>query len=273
MFLADYHIHSLCSDDGHNTMLEMSLASYQKGVSQLCFTDHCDIDCFRTGKPDPNCFGFRGKMLDMYRETIRAIPPEMTVRLGLELGEGNHDPQRASEIAASPELDFVLGSVHNLKDKPDFYDTMYHDESFCLKLIDEYLEELLELSGLDCFDVMAHIGYPVRYIRKAGFDIEIGVKSYGDMLRQIFKTLIENGRGIEINCSGFRNSQIGGTIPSLDVLRLYKEMGGEIITVGSDAHKVEHTGAWLKEGFDILRDLGYKYVAVFEKRKPSFIKI
>ena len=273
MHLTDYHIHSICSDDGHNTMLEMALASYEHGVRRLCFTDHCDIDEFMTGIPDPNCFSKRDKMLSMYKETIVAAPDDMKIQLGLELGEGNHDPERAQRIAASEELDFVLGSIHNLKGKPDFYGTEYHSDDYSQSLTDNYIEELIELSKVDCFDVMAHIGYPSRYIKKGGVKVEISTRTYGEMLKVLLKNLIERGKGIEINCSGFRTPPGGGPLPTPDILRLYKELGGEIITVGSDAHKVNNAGIGLTEGFDILRDLGYKYVTVFEKRKPEFEKI
>ncbi len=273
MFLTDYHIHSSCSDDGHNTMLEMAMASYEKGVRQLCFTDHCDIDHFRTGEPNPNCFLIRRQMLDMYNSTLPALPKDMKVFLGLELGEGNHDPAEAKKIADSEELDFVLGSIHNLKGKPDFYETKYSSDERSQALIDNYMDELIELSRIDCFDVMAHIGYPSRYIRKGGERVEISTRTYLDSLKLLLNNLIERGKGIEINCSGFRTPPGGGSLPSFDILKLYKELGGEIITVGSDAHRVTNAGVGLNEGFDILRDLGYKYVAVFEKRKPSFLKI
>ena len=273
MFLTDYHIHSICSDDGHNTMLEMALASHSKGVNMLCFTDHCDIDHFMTGEPNPNCYSHRYDMIKMYEAACAEAPHDMTIFLGMELGEANHDPQRAKQIASSPELDFVLGSIHNLKGTPDFYDIEFHDENFCRKLIDNYMDELIELSLVDCFDVMAHIGYPVRYARKAGFNVEINMITYEEKLTQVLKNLIERGKGIEINCSGFRNPLVGGTMPSIDVLKCYKDFGGEIITVGSDAHKIDQAGSGLPQGFDILRDLGYKYVTVFEKRKPRFIAI
>jgi len=273
MFFTDYHIHSTCSDDGHNSMLEMALASREKGVHQLCFTDHCDLDHFMTGDPNPDCFGNREQMLAMYRQTLTEAPDDIKILLGLELGEANHDIEQAKRIAAWSELDFILGSIHNLKGKPDFYDTEYRDDDFSQRLVDNYMEELTELSLIDCFDVMAHIGYPSRYIRKAGQRVEISTSTYRDKLELLFKNLIVRGNGIEINCSGFRTPPGGGSLPSPDVLRLYKELGGEIITIGSDAHKVKNAGVGLAEGYDLLSELGYSYVTVFEKRKPTFIKI
>lgn len=271
--LTDNHIHSICSDDGYCTMKQMALASYEKGVRKLCFTDHCDLDHHKTGIPDPNCYDFRDKMLEMFEEAKGAVPDDMELFLGLELGEGNHDPGRFAEIAASPELDFVLGSLHNLRNVTDFYELKYTDHKNCQKIIDDYMDELLELSRLDSFDVMAHIGYLIRYIRRDGFQLEVSMKTHGDKLDAMLKDLIYKGKGIEINCSGLRNSLIGAPMPGIDVLKHYRQLGGEIITVGSDAHKLEQAGTTLKEGFDILHDLGYKYVTIFRQRKPEFIKI
>lgn len=258
MRLVDYHIHSTCSDDGHNTMLEMALASREKGVKQLCFTDHCDLDSFMTGEANPDCFGIREAMLKMYTDTVDAAPDDIRILLGLELGEANHDQEQAKKIADSEELDFILGSIHNLKGKPDFYDTKYHSDDLSQRLVDNYMDELIELSLIDCFDVMAHIGYPARYIRKGGEKVEISTRTYGEKLEILLKNLIERGKGIEINCSGFRTPPGGGPLPTPDILRLYKELGGEIITIGSDAHRVNNAGVGLAEGFDILRDLEYK---------------
>lgn len=273
MFLTDNHIHSTCSPDGHNTMAEMMKASYDAGVRYVCFTDHCDMDDYLTGEPDPCCFSFRDKMLEQYEEALGEKPEDMTLCLGLELGESNHDPELAAKIASCEELDFVLGSLHNVKGSMDFYEMKYPDEEFCRRLLDKYADELLELAALDCFDVMAHIGYPVRYIRKAGFTPDLTTRTHGDKIEALLKKLIENGKGIEINCAGYRNKYLNNSVPTIDILRMYKDLGGEIITVGSDAHRTQQAGSGLDRGFDILRELGYKYVTVFENRKPKFLKI
>lgn len=273
MLFTDNHIHSLCSPDGHNSMTEMMEASYKAGVRHMCFTDHCDMDNYLTGVPDPDCFSFRDEMNANFAESVKAKPDDMTLCLGLELGEGNHNPELAAEIASSPELDFVLGSLHNLRGTVDFYEMDYPDEKFCRDILDLYMDELLELAELPSFDVMAHIGYPVRYIRKSGFTSDMNMKTHGDGLKALMKKLIENGKGMEINCAGYRNKYLNDSVPTFDILREYKDMGGEVITVGSDAHRIDQTGGGLDKGFDILRSLGYKYVTVFEKRKQKFIKL
>ena len=149
----------------------------------------------------------------------------------------------------------------------------YTSMAECMSLMDEYADELIDLSKLGFYDVMAHIGYTIRYMRRDGFNVAFDLKNFGDKTETILKNLIANGKGIEINCSGFHTENIGAPIPSEDILRLYKQLGGEIITVGSDAHRTEQAGRGLAEGLDMLRELGYKYYAVFKNRKPEFIKL
>lgn len=273
MKLYDCHIHSTCSEDGHNTMSEMAAASFKKGVSYICFTDHCDMDDYRTGRSKDGSYDHRQRTIEMYRKACNDAPEELTIRLGMELGGGNHNPRVASEIASLPELDFIIGSLHNLKDIKDFYEFKYESAAQCMELMDAYADELIELAGMDFFDVMAHVGYTIRYMRRDGFNVSFDLTTFGDKIEHLLKTLIERGKGIEINCSGFRMEKIGGPTPTVDVLKLYRQLGGEIITIGSDAHRIPQAAEGLSQGFDILRELGYKYITVFEQRKPRFVKI
>jgi histidinol-phosphatase (PHP family) len=236
MILSDQHIHSACSPDSETPMLEMVRAAWRAGVQYLCFTDHIDLDDCLTGRHKPDCLDPWQCMKESYIPARKAMEGEggPELRLGVELGEPNHGPELAARLAASPELDLVLGSLHNLRDTPDFYYFRYESEAHCHEVFRRYLEELRELAEMDCFDVMAHIGYPRRYMFRAGFTAELSVEEYGEPLREILQMLIDRGKGIEVNCSGLR--QGAGSFPGLPVLRLYRELGGEIITVGSDAH-------------------------------------
>ena len=272
MFLADYHIHSTASPDARDTMTDMAAAARARGAAALCFTDHCDLDHYDTGKPDPHCFDYWPEALRQYADA-RAALPDLDIRLGIELGEPNHDPARAAEIAAMPELDFVLGSLHNLRDELDFYHYAYQSEAHCHQLLSRYLDELMEIAELLCFDVMAHIGYTRRYMLGAGFQAHLDLETYGDRLEALLRRLISQGRGIELNCSGWRHPGIHGPIPEPDLLRLYRALGGEIITVGTDAHIARDAGLYLREGYDLLRELGFRYVTVYQKRKPEFIRL
>lgn len=272
MLIADYHIHSTASSDARNTMAEMVEASAGRGVSQICFTDHCDLDEFGTGRPNANCRESWPAALSQYKAACKTFP-DADIRLGIELGEINHNPELASEIAAAPELDFVLGALHNLRNTPDFYHLPYRSEEHCRELILLYLDELVEMSRLTCFDVMAHVGYASKYMINSGFEVRLNLAEHGDRLESLFKSLIERGKGIECNCSGYRHPRIAGPVPSAEILRFYRELGGEIITVGTDAHNVRDAGLNLDRGYALLRELGFKRIATYKKRKPEFMNI
>ncbi|MGI5936346.1 MAG: histidinol-phosphatase HisJ family protein [Oscillospiraceae bacterium] len=271
MFLADYHIHTSLSPDGGDSMRDMIRASAEKGIKQVCFTDHCDIIKWGTEELSEDVESILPKAL----EERSKIPPEdmrdIEVRVGIELGEAHYSPERALKIAAHPEADFILGSTHVLKKYGDFFLIRYESMEQCRVLMDSYLDTLLEIAELNYFDVMAHIGYPTRYMARAGFPLTPSLHLHGDKLETLLKLLIQNGRGIEINCSGIRDGC--GPFPPQEVLRFYRELGGEIVTVGSDAHKTRDAGAYIAQGYEILRQAGFKYVTTFKKRKAEFIKI
>ena len=272
MMLSDYHIHSRVSPDARDSMTDMAEASFKAGVSRLCFTDHVDLDMHSTGKPDPSCFSGWPEMLEQYRDAREALPYS-DIRLGIEFGEFNHDTDAAAEIAGTGELDFILGSLHNLRDTADFYSMPYTDAAQCGMLYERYLDELIEMADMPYFDVMAHIGYPVRYMLNAGFDIKPEISFFGDRLELLLRKLISAGKGIECNCSGYRSAGIRGPIPSPDILKMYRRLGGEIVTVGTDAHRTADAGVKLREGYDLLKHLGFRYITGFSGRKPEFTAI
>ena len=277
MFLTDFHIHSTCSPDAHDTMADMAAAAWARGVSDLCFTDHSDFDLPHTMQFDPLRCAAPERQTQQYRAALERAPRGQRIGLGLELGEANHQPERALAIYALPDYDFILGSLHNLRATPDFYYLRYRSEAQCLELYDRYLDELLELSRLNCFDVMAHVGYFVRYSSKQGLDVRLTPERHGEKLTELFRSLIERGKGIELNCAdlvpGGREAPLLTTIPTVPVLRLYRALGGEIITVGSDAHDVNAAGVGVAEGLEVLRQNGFRYVTVYRKHKPEFIRL
>ena len=171
MIYTDQHIHCQCSPDSHTPLREMAAAARDHGMSAVCFTDHIDMDFGNLGDLR---WEARKDILRAAWADVRANPVEgITVRCGIELGEANHDPAAAKEAALEPGLDFVLGSLHNLRGKPDFYEYPYTSEEQCAQLNREYLAELLELTEFPYFDTMAHIGYTSRYMHRDGFSAEI----------------------------------------------------------------------------------------------------
>ena len=269
--LADQHIHSSCSDDADDTMLDMAIASAAWGVTDVCFTDHCDLEDPETAVESESCFDYWPKALEQFREAKEKAP--VRVRIGVEIGAANHCPERARQVAATEGLDLVMGSIHNLRGLPDFYYLKYESEAHCLQLLDRYADELVEYAALDCFDVMSHIGYTRRYMQRAGFDIAFGLDRFGDRIETALKILIQNGRGIELNCSSPKLDPEPTPTPVMEVLRLYRQLGGEIITVGSDGHRISMAGKRIRWGHEVLKEAGFRYAALFEKRKPVFYEL
>ena len=179
MFLADYHVHSSCSFDAADRMAAMARAELKMGVVEICFTDHADFGDQQTIQLGPERFQLPKSQVKQFIEAMEKAPEGIDIKLGLELGEGNHDPARAKRVYAMPEYDFILGSLHNLRDEQDFYYIKYESYDQCWELYDRYLDELIELAGINCFDCMAHIGYCLRYMHRQGFDAEIPARALG----------------------------------------------------------------------------------------------
>ncbi|MCL2569189.1 MAG: histidinol-phosphatase HisJ family protein [Oscillospiraceae bacterium] len=269
----DMHVHSSASGDCSTEMEETVQEAVLQGLSGLCFTDHCDlISGVTPGKRVKDCYTDWAKS---YRaiERVRTIwGDRIEILHGMELAEMVQDPERARECAAAPGLDFLLGSVHALTGKLDFFYLDIEDQAACHQLADLYLDENIGMAELNLMDVIAHVGYFNRYISKKGFWIDM--MEYEEKLRHLFGILVQNGRGIELNTSGMRRDPGPHfTIPDLPVLRLFRECGGEIVTTGSDAHMAKHVGSHLAEAEELLRAAGFRYTTVFRQRKPTFIPL
>ncbi len=271
MFLADYHVHSDVSHDSCASMWDMVRAEAAVGVGALCFTNHCDLFRWQDDEPNPLCRDVTHQSVEKLREMRLEHRPPIEVRLGLELSEGHRDPALAAALASDEALDFVLGSLHFLPGYGDFYFQHYTSQEQCEALFDLYLDELQQVAAQDFYDVLAHLGYARRYMRRDGVDAAMTLARFGDKVEQVLRTAIGKGKGLEINCSGIRDGC--GPFPSEEILRLYRSLGGEVITVGSDAHTPENAAKGLREGFQILRQCGFAYVTVFRRRKPEWVKL
>lgn len=272
MLLTDYHVHSDVSQDSKASMYDMAVAEAKMGIEQMCFTNHCDMCDWRTYEFNPLCLTRVPETFEKFEAMCseHGVLP-LDIRLGLELGEPLFDTERAKAIAASPGLDMVMGSLHILQDYGDLWNVRFESAGQCREIFEAYIDELIKMAELDFFDVMAHIGYGRRYMWQQGFDEELSIARYGDKIRHLLRLLIDNGRGIEINCSGIRDGC--GPFPQPEILRLYRDMGGEIITVGSDAHRPDDAAKCIREGYEVLRECGFRYIATFRQRKCEFVKI
>ena len=263
MYLCDHHSHTHFSFDGSETPEALCEAAIRNGVAELSITDHYDIDGITEGIYTP----YRA---DEAKEAILAVKERYAGRLrvnyGIELGQANHMPKESEAFIKKYGFDFVLGSIHNLRNVPDFCFMKYEEMSDRLieQLIERSLDEILEIAHLDYLTSLAHITYPHRYATLAHRDVDL--MKFTDRFRAIFRAIIERGISLEINTSTLRTAGI--TMPTYPVFRLYRECGGELITFGSDSHKAEYIGYRIDEAQKALSDMGFAYQTVIRDGTP-----
>lgn len=272
MLYANQHIHSsFASFDAEGSLPDMIAAAAASPLGHICFTDHMDMVDETTGHAR-NALPLRRESFERRREAAEGrIPPGLSVAFGMELGAPMQLPEAAAEAAAMPGLDFIIASVHNIPDVPDFYFYPYESEEECEALNRRYLAELLRTADFPHFDVFGHIGYTTRYMHRRGFRERICVEKYGDELRAILTRLIENGKGIECNSSGYRDT--AAPYPGADILRLYRSLGGEILTVGSDAHSPSQVFSGIRDAYELIKSCGFRYISRFRERQCEFISL
>jgi histidinol-phosphatase (PHP family) len=261
-YFADTHTHSNCSPDGSDSMLEMAKAAEAAGLEELCITDHCDF------------LSMQGTItLDFDWAPLRAGYDEvkshnfstLTVCRGIEIAGICGFEDNADEILQEP-LDFVLGSVHNLSVESgctDFYDLDYRkDPTLCRRCMEDYFTSLEGTVAWNGFDSLAHVPYLLRYMRDRD-GVEVSMAEYEDRIRPLFRTLAENGKALELNTC--RGRSVGDY--SL-LFRWFREEGGTLVTLGSDAHTTQDVGKGIAEGQELLRSLGYTYFCTYQDRRP-----
>jgi histidinol-phosphatase (PHP family) len=264
--LADIHVHSDNSPDGESSVMELCENAIAKGISFIAVTDHCEANAFYKDSYD---VGVRQSFFEV-RQAISVFKEQIRVLMGIELGQALENLEVAELVKSSISYDVILGSLHSLPGRDDFAFLKY-DEIDVSVLFADYLEELYKLVCWGGFDVLAHLTYPLRYINgEHGLNLELADFSVG--IEKVMRELIKRGIALEINTSGLRQ-QYGKTMPDLYCLKLYKSLGGELITLGSDAHRADDIGAGLMQGIALAKEAGFNRYCILVRRKPEFISI
>ena len=268
LYLTDYHTHTRCSFDSE-TPLSAQLEQAQKiGLHEFCTTDHCDlIDEHGRRVDEMDWF----PILEQYEYVRSSLPRSVNLMLGLEMGMSQTDPDCARRILSGSPLDFVIGSVHNLSAEAggtDLYYLRYETQEDCIIALDNYFDSLEKLSQLpDCYDVLGHIIYPLRYMTGASGGPP-ALDRWREQLRRIFVNAVQADRGIEVN------TYCGRTVkPWYPVLKLYRECGGKLLTFGSDAHNAENLGKGMEQAQILAREVGFDTLTVYRGRIPTLIKL
>ena len=279
--LADYHVHTEFSNDSIYPMEEVVKDAISLGIKDICLTDHVDYGPYRDwddprgiqyrpgdeGEPEQvaltnvdykKYFSMIEKMREKYREKI-------AIKAGLEFGVQTHTIPEYEKLFRSYPFDFIILSIHQAGDQ-EFWTNEYQSGRTQQEYNEGYYKELLSVvQNYHSYSVLGHMDLIVRYDSYGIYPFE----KLKPLLTEILKTVIADGKGIEVNTSNHRYG-LSDMTPSRDILKLYKELGGTIITIGSDSHKKEHLGAYIDWAKEELRKLGYTQFCTFEKMQPIF---
>lgn len=263
----DYHLHTSFSADSDVSMVSMIEQGLKLGLETMCFTEHLDYDFFSEGLDfEVDTQAYLAELLrcrGLYGNRIELL-------FGIEMGLQPHLTNKLKDYVNEWDFDFIIGSSHAVAGVDPYYSTFYEGrkEEECYH---QYFESVAEnLRKFSDIDVYGHIDYVVRYgPNKNKF---YSYEKYKDVLDPILRLLIERGVGLELNTAGYKYG-LGLPHPHPDILKRYRQMGGEIITVGSDAHAPQHLAYEFDKAEDLLKTCGFRYYTVFRKRKPEFIKI
>lgn len=267
MYLADTHMHSTVSFDGKDTRKAMAKAAAAAGLSTICFTDHYDV-INEKGEYVPTYDWSAARREHGEMEQY----PGLEVLYGIELGNAPADFHAAKQVLQEPGLDFVIGSIHNASVALGGQDYYYVDYAarpeLCRQQLEDYLAQELALVKWGEFDTLGHLPYPLRYMRdKCGQPVSL--RDYPEQVSAILKAAAEQGKAIEVNTNRAR-TPLDDYIP---LLKEYRDLGGELVTVGADAHQRTDVGRGVKEAYELLEACGFRYVTVFRERKPEMIRL
>lgn len=244
-------------------MEEVCLKAIEKNIKEICFTEHFSLN---PAAPTYGHINF-DKYLHEIRDCREKFAEQLVIKAGIEICEPHLLKEKYQETLNPLELDFILGSVHNINNQKLRKYLEINDKDAVYR---GYFTELYEMVCVADIDVLAHLDLMKRYA-SAQFG-NYYFPHFKEILAAILKKAIDRNIGIEINTSGMRG-KLNESLPSMDVLDLYKDLGGEILTIGSDSHFVDSVGSHMSEAVELARQCGFNYIFKYEKRTPIAIKI
>lgn len=262
----DYHTHSSYSSDAEHPMESMVQGALRLGLKEIAITDHVDYDY-----ADPSLdFDFDHSSYTAEIQRLRKeYGKQITIRHGLELGLQPHLLDRCTQLVAAQKPDFVLCSIHTCR-RQDLYTGEYYQGRTAAEAWEDYLHELHTIiRNYQAYCVIGHLDILRRYDANAAAFPKTPLKHH---FMEIFAELIRNGKGLEVNTSGYRNPD-EMPLPSWEILKWYHEAGGEILTLGSDAHGPDVLAYRFPETLEQLRAIGFRSICTFEAMEPSFHRI
>lgn len=267
----DQHVHSKISHDGISTMKEHMEYAKKHNIHELTFTEHYDdYSGVDTDLKTLNISDYKKEYLNNKDDSI------VKTNFGIEIGLRPESYNKISNMVKNNDFDFIIGSSHITCGKDMSRDETFFEGLTPHEAVLKYLNEVLENVRIykDEFDVYGHIDYVIRYVIKKYGNImpKIDYQEFKDILDEILLSIIKSEKGIEINTSGIRYG-LGMPHPNIDIVKRYHELGGKIITIGSDAHEATNLISNFDIAFNMLEEAGFNELTIYHDRTPQFVKI
>lgn len=284
MRLIDCHAHSLHSIDADFPIKQMCDAAIAQNLAAFAITDHVEanrwFDMAHYGKTKTEYeydeYGFSKAFYSSIEDIVKSkeeYKDKLNLLCGVELGQAIQDTEIADLVARDDRLDFIIGSIHEARNNMDFAFINFTEylQSDIQKLLEQYFCEINELANWGKFQILGHLTYTLRYI-EGNHKRKVDISKYDDIIESAFKALVKNGCAIEINTSGLRQAY-GQPFPTLKYVKMFRDLGGEFLSLGSDAHFSEHVGANISDGAKIAVEAGFDRICYFKNKKPQFIEL
>lgn len=275
---ADYHLHTYYSDDSDYEMEQLVKDAILMGLEEICFTDHVDYGIKKDWEDSTDVYEVEEKRASMnvkysaYHAQIKQLQKkyakEITIREGMEFGIQVHTILQYQKLFAAYPFDFIIMSCHQVENK-EFWTQEFQKGKTQEEYNRKYYEEILKvIRQYKNYSVLGHLDMITRYDLEGIFPFE----QVKDIVTEILQQVIHDGKGIEINTSSHRYG-LSDLTPSRDILKLYRELGGTVLTIGSDTHEPQHLGAYIKETMEEARKMGFAAICTFEHMEPLFHKL
>lgn len=267
--LSDFHVHTSFSADSVTPAREQIEAAIRLGMKEICITDHHDHGTGGMCQKDytldiPSYF----RALEELREEYQG---RIFVRSGIELGLMLREQDYLEHLEKNIPADYIIGSNHFI-DGYDVYDqNFFRDHGSEAAAYQRFFESsLARIRALDCFDSLGHLDYVIRYGPTK--NTHYRPEDYMDVINEILHVLIQKGKALECNTAGFKYG-LGHPHPYEEILMRYRELGGELLTIGSDGHRPHEVGGFFVQTAELLKSFGFRFYTVYHERKPIFLPL
>lgn len=264
--LCDFHLHTEFSGDSDTPAVSQIEKAIALGMPRICITDHHDMDIV-----SPCDFNLDLPAYFPAMESLRgSYQNKIQIEIGIELGLQNHISSKLFETSKQYPFDYIIGSCHFIDGLDPYYPEFFQGKSETEAYRRFFEVTLSRVEALDCFDSLGHLDYVVRY--GPNKNRHYHYEDYQDLIDSILKTLIRKGKALECNTGGFHYG-LGHPNPCEEILCRYRELGGELITIGSDAHTPEYVGFDFNPTGKLLKACGFSHYTVYHQRQPEFLPL